>query len=354
MKQISRILFIALAMIMLGGANVNLSAGDFEVKLKNGHVLLFNIIDTQKKTLEVVYGGIDDLNTDPVPSGTVNIPGALRKDSVTYIVSAIADKAFNGADKVEKVEIPSSVTRIGDYAFEGCSSLKEVVFGQADQIFGKEVFKDCTSLENPVFGSKWRRVNLAEFRWSDSLKTVKIPASVMTITGLKNLAHLENIEVAPDNVKFSTNDGMLYSADRKTFYACPCGRSGHVVVNDGTEIVLEGALRDCPGVESVEFPASLTKMSYLEFCNEKNIKTIIFTSGMPPRTALKNDMEIFALRLATQEARIVVPDKAYKIYCSTICNEEGDYCNINGKQAGTCFEISMASSRNIVRQSKVK
>lgn len=354
MKQISRILFIALAMIMLVGVHVRLSAGDFEVKLRSGHVLLFNIIDPQKKTLEVAYGGIVITNTDSLPSGAVNIPGALRKDSVTYIVSAIANKAFRGADKVEKVEIPSSVKSIGDYAFEGCSSLKEVVFGQADQIFGKEVFKDCTSLENPVFGSKWHRVNLAEFKWSDSLKAVKIPASVVTITGLKNLAHLEKIEVAPDNVKFSTNDGMLYSADRKTFYACPCGRTGNVVVSSGTEVVLEGALRDCPGVEKVEFPSSLLKMSYLEFCNEKNIKTIVFLSGMPPRTALKDNMEIFALRLASQDAEIVVPDKAYRVYCTAICNEEGDYCNINGKQAGTCFEMNMASSRNIVKLGKVK
>lgn len=354
MKRITRILFIALAMIMAGGASVKLLAHDFEIRLKSGNVLFFNVTDTLKKTVEVTYGGSATQTRDSLPEGELVIPGALRRDSVTYIVSSIGPRAFSGAAKLVKVTIPSSVKKIGDYAFEDCGALKEIVLGPVDQVLGKEVFRNCTSVSSVVFGVKWRRVNLAEFRWSDSLKMVRIPASVADIKGLKNLEHLEHIEIESGNRKFSSYDGMLYSANGKTFYACPCGRKGNIAVKQGTETVLEGAFRACPGVESVDFPSSLSKMSYLEFSDEKNVKRISFASGVPPRTAVKDGTEVFALRIASQDMVISVPDSAYRTYCSAICSSDGEYCNIGGKQAGVCVAATMASSANIVKHSKIK
>ena len=123
---------------------------------------------------------------------------------------------------------PISPTPVGDFTVPSEIDGKRVV------AIGDRFFKNCSDMTS-----------------------VTIPASVTNLTGGafiiegNGYGNLTNITVAADNPAYKEIDGILYTKDGKTLVACPCAKSGDIVVAAETEYIGEYAFYHT-SVRSVE------------------------------------------------------------------------------------------------------
>lgn len=80
-------------------------------------------------------------------STAVDIPSIHNGRSVI----AIADEAFSGNDRIEKIEIGNGVSVIGRCAFLNCRKLKRISFPDSVSSVNASAFCGCSSLEYTVY-----------------------------------------------------------------------------------------------------------------------------------------------------------------------------------------------------------
>lgn len=313
---------ILLGAFLLSG--VGAYAHDFTATV-NGQRLYFEITSKNKKTVSVTYNGsIADKKSLDI-DGIVEIPAKIEHDNIVYDVNAIGQKAFANADRLKGIVIPSGVETIGDFAFEDCDSLKSVVFPGNTVTLGQGVFFKCPVISDVTIGSDWKTIDFTMFRWSDKLTSISIPAKIEKIQGIKKLVSLKNISVDPNNMKFSSYDGMLYSKDGTTLFACPRAYAGNVKVNDGTYRVLRGALIDCLDITSIDLPATVQSISFRETSRMKNLDNIILRGETPVITGYMNGTGRFFFKLANPKANITVLSTVKEQYLSNLAAMAGEY-----------------------------
>lgn len=305
-------------------AGVGAYAHDFTATVK-GQRLYFEITSKTKKTVAVTYNGSRADRKSPDIEGIVEIPAKIRHNGIVYEVNAIGQKAFADADRLKGVVIPSGVESIGDFAFEDCDSLQSVVFPGNPVNLGQGIFFRSPAIENVTIGSDWKNIDFTMFRWSDRLTSVTIPAKIEKIQGIKKLVALKTISVDPNNKKFASSGGMLYSKDGATLYACPRAYAGTAKVKEGVTKVLGGALIDCPAITSIDLPATLQSISFRETSRMKNLANIILRSETPVITGYIGQSGRFFFQLANPKAEIIVLSSAKERYLSDLATAAGEY-----------------------------
>lgn len=303
----------------------------------NGQRLYFEITSKTKRTAAVTFNGCITDKKTPTICGNVEIPAKIKHDNVIYEVTSIGQKAFANARNLKGIVIPSGVESIGDFAFENCDSLTNVVFPGNPVALGQGIFFRCPSISNITIGSDWKTIDFAMFRSSDSLKTINIPAKIEKIQGVKKLKKLQQITVDPNNSKFASTEGMLYSKDCSIFYACPRSYSGKVVVKDGVSKVLDGSLIDCPDVTAIDFPASLASISFRETGRMKNLEYIVMRGKKPVDTGYEGGEGKFFFLFPNAKTQIVVQSSAKKAYEGALPTAGSEYAE---KQGGVPFTVS--------------
>ena len=313
--------------IILGAtlfAGVGANAHDFTATV-NGQRLYFEITNKSKKTVSVTFNGsIADKKSSEV-AGIIEIPAKVRHNDIIYDVKSIGQKAFANADRLKGVVIPSGVETIGDFAFEDCDSLQSIVFPGNPVNLGQGVFFKCADISNVTIGSDWKNIDLTMFRWSDKLTSITIPAKIEKIQGVKKLTALDNIQVDPNNSRFSSFSGMLYSKNLSTLYACPRAYKGGITVKEGTAKILPGALIDCVDITSIDLPSTIMSVSFHETSRMKGLETIILRSDVPVITGYLNGEGKFLFQLANPTAYIIVKNTAKEKYITDLATEAGEY-----------------------------
>lgn len=310
--------------LMLLTATFGAKAHDFSTTI-DGQRLYFDITNKSKRTAAVTYNGSITDRKENKLSGKVKIPSKVKHDNVVYEVTAINPKAFAEAKQLKGIVIPFGVESIGDFAFEGCESLSSVVFPGNPVSLGQGVFFKCTSISDVTIGSDWTSIDFTMFRWSDALEYINIPAKIEKVQGVKRLKNLTEITVDTNNERFSDHDGMLYSKDGKTLYACPRGYAAKVKIQDGTENVIPGALIDCLNVSYIDFPSTLKSLSFRETSRMENLTTVVMRSSTPIETAYIDGSGKFLLQIANEKVTIVIPSESKKGYESALATMPGEY-----------------------------
>lgn len=59
-----------------------------------------------------------------------------------YVVSGVADNAFNNAPSVSSLVVPGTIYEIGEKAFSGCTNLKRVVIEDGVKVIGYRAFQN--------------------------------------------------------------------------------------------------------------------------------------------------------------------------------------------------------------------
>lgn len=187
-------------------------------------------------------------------SGALTISGSGKMPDFSSVANAAPwDKQ---KDKIQSAVIESGVQSISGGAFSGCTALEKVSISETVTQIDLNAFGGCTSL--------------AAF------------------------------EVAEGNKAFSSDGGVLFSAD-KELLRCPVGKSADYTVPSGTVAIAGGAFKDCAKLESLVIPDSVISIGESAFENCAALKRITL-----PKNITKLEASCFSGCAALAE--IALPD----------------------------------------------
>ena len=189
-------------------------------------------------------------------ASTLEIPAEISGRPV----KALGD--FFSADSgktLTSVRLPAGLERIGDCAFADCKRLSSLVFPSSLAEVGGEAFEGCSALTQLV-----------------------IPANVREIDfgAVARCAALAKIDVAPENPRFRSVDGVLFDAETKTLLAFPPGGSERCVVPNGVERIAYGAFEFSPRLAEIVLPASVRSVGAYAFYECSDLTAIRFPAAL--------------------------------------------------------------------------
>lgn len=230
---------------------------------------------------------------------SVDIP-----DSVTTVGSYM----FYGCTGLTSVTLGSSVEMIYDYAFSGCTALTSVTIKGYLTDIGNGAFSDCTALQSFTIPDSVNTIGDGAFAGCAGLTSVMVPSSVMSMDGgaFSNCPGLTQINVAFGNFYFTSEDGVLFNADKSIIVKYPAGRSGEYSIPSSVTKIGDSAFLDCNGLTSVVIPDSVTRIEYGAFYGCCGLTDI----AIPNRVAFIGGS---AFRSCSMLTSVTIPDSVTTI-----------------------------------------
>lgn len=159
---------------------------------------------------------------------------------------------------------------------------------------------------------------------------------------------IENIDINPKNKYYTSIDGIVYTADKKTLIRCPVGKSGKVVIPDGVTTIGRHAFRSCK-ISEVVIPDSVTEIGISAF-TESHIQDFTLGKGM-------TYIGKYMFSTCKNIKHIHIPSHIKEIMSSAFsaCNAEDIVLDEGVKRIGlNAFEVSTANDTKIILPSSVK
>lgn len=339
---------IFLPLLLVLGANGIAAGQDFSVADREGNNYYFNVIDSQNNYVELTFAGKASKPDVYAYRGDLTIPVKVKHDGTVYTVKSIGPKAFAGAVELTGVTIPASVDYICEFAFDNCTKLSKIIFPGSQVEIMKGAFFRCSSLKNITLGSDWKTIDLEIFKWSKSLREIRIPAKVTKISNVKSLPCLAKIDVDDNNPNFASVSGVLYNKDKTILYACPLAYSGTLYVCEGTVEIYNGALNDCARLSGVVFPKSLTSVSYQVLSRAVSLVSVRFMANSVVKTAEINGAKYFALiNPNAASVKIEVPAPLKKLYKSAMKYPGYNFSEIDGGVTKKIYSEQLVLVKNV-------
>ncbi|MBQ2252364.1 MAG: leucine-rich repeat domain-containing protein, partial [Clostridia bacterium] len=205
------------------------------------------------------YGTAFLVGVEETVTGDVVIPSTLGGMEV----SAIGASVFYDRTDITSVTIPNTVERICDHAFSGCTSLAEVTIPDSVKELDRFAFGSCTSLV---------RVNIGQ-----GLEIFDVYGDFSAFTGC---SALEEIHVSVENKTFASEDGVLFSKDKKTLIDYPEGKKdASYTIPSGVSVIREQAFADANRLNTVSISADVKTIGDYAFARA-NLTSVVFSEGV--------------------------------------------------------------------------
>ena len=263
----------------------------------------YKMLDGVKIIDDSAFDGCISLTSITIPDGVTNIDCWAFSDCTSLTSIVIPDSvmeigwdAFSGCANLTSITIPDSVTSIDNYAFLGCTSLTaiNVATGNKNYVSVNGVLynKDKTELicypaekkgnnYKILDGVKW--IYSYAFDGCASLTSVTIPNSVMIINdwAFGGCTNLTAINVAAENSRYTSVNGVLYNKDKTTIKCYPAGQKGksYSILNSVIDIE-DGAFNGCTNLTSITIPDSVTNIDRRAFSGCTNLTSITIPNGV--------------------------------------------------------------------------
>ncbi len=163
--------------------------------------------------------------------------------------------------------VPSGVTKIGDQAFQCCEKLTEIKLPEGLEIIGERSFSSCDLLTEIKLPESLKEIGGRAFAGCINLESAFIPKNVTNINGIlfSSSSKITSIDVDEDNEVYSTIDGMLYETATMKLMECPRGKSGDLVIPEGTKIIGDDVFFYCSNLINVVLPEGLEEIGMCAF-----------------------------------------------------------------------------------------
>lgn len=219
-------------------------------------------------------------------SETLNVTGS---DGINIYNSA----AFNGS-AIDRLPFVNGVKCINGMVFDIDTECDNVIFPDEDE--------DLHAIANHLPFWKIKQITVHRgstvqllHRYNMLLKTVNIcgsfgesvcqtkeeRASRLTIDSIVELCGregVENMNIFDDSKTYKSIDGIVYSYDGKSLLKCPCDKTGHISIPEGTEVIAASAFKHSR-IDSVSFPSTLNKLENDAFASS-TVKKVDFGTGI--------------------------------------------------------------------------
>ena len=201
----------------------------------------------------------------------VEIPAKLGGSPVRVI----GISAFSSNQTLTDVTIPEGVTTLKDMAFYNCKNLVSAALPSTLTAMEGEAFALCPKLTGIVLPDGLTKLDTMAFHGS-GLTSVTIPKSLTDFYQFFDTASLRSIDAAPENPKFASVGGVLYSKDKKDLIQYPASRPDtDYQIPEGVLYLSARAFAGCRYLLNVTAPASLV-FAYGSFSYCDSLRTVVF------------------------------------------------------------------------------
>lgn len=210
-------------------------------------------------------------------------------------VEEIGPHAFDYCDISQPVSIPSSVKKIGAFGFYG-TNMAEVTLPEgieieiagfrgsgierltlpADIKLGDGVFSSCLFLGSLTISEGVKSIPEATFATCGSLRKINFPASVEYIGPrvLLNCPSLQEINVAAGNPNYMTENGVLFTKNKRSLIAYPQKREASYEVPYGVREIQGGAFYGSSYLERITIPFTVDTIASQAFFGCEKLQEI--------------------------------------------------------------------------------
>lgn len=112
-------------------------------------------------------------------------------------------------------------------------------------------------------------------KWT--LKSITIPRNMQEI---KEIDVQESIEVSPDNMYFSVQEGVLFDKNKTKLISCPQKKEGAYEIPDSVTCICDSAFIGCSNLTSVTIPDSVTSIGNDAFCACSGLTSVTIPNGV--------------------------------------------------------------------------
>lgn len=141
--------------------------------------LTYTVIDANNHYVEVKKQ-LNEFNNNQIK--VVNIPPTVTFNGQEYIVTKIADYAFQYSNSLQTVTIPNTVTSIGNNAFQGCGMLEEVNMPNTISEIGSAAFQECHKLHSISLPDNLTAISDDLFHSCHNLNEIILPEGIVSIS----------------------------------------------------------------------------------------------------------------------------------------------------------------------------
>lgn len=214
-------------------------------------------------------------------TGVLTISGSGAMDDYSYNLPA---PWAEYCSYIKSLTIEPGITSIGDEAFHHCRQLSNVTIPDSVTSIGNSAVNDCDlALRSIIIPDKVTSIGEYAFERCYLLSSITIPANVKSIgTEAFGLCFkLMEINVDPDNSKYKSIDGVLFSKDESELIRYPAGKTGSYTIPKNVKTIYSHAFDRSLELTSVIIPAeSVTTIGYFAFDCCKSLKSIEFSNGV--------------------------------------------------------------------------
>jgi len=195
-------------------------------------------------------------------------------------ITSIGEYAFFGCTGFTGIILPDSVITIGEHAFYGCSGLNDITIGDNVTSIGYRAFQSCYNLIGINLPDSIIGIGDYAFFNCFGLTDITIPANVTSIGDdvFGYCDSLEAINVVPDNIAYSSIDGVLYNKDFSTLIRWPAGKIETVLIPDSVTTIDIGAIAECIWLTGITIPGNVTGIGDYAFEGCSNLVSVTFES----------------------------------------------------------------------------
>ena len=171
-------------------------------------------------------------SSNPASPTSVNIPGIVLSNGITYKVTEVADNAFLNCTNVTGVTMQTGIKIIGESAFSGCTSLNNMVVPEGVERLNESAFAGCTSMTNISIPSTTLLIEEECFSNCTSLLTMRCDAMFVPETAANAFNYIPislNIQVPANAVNAYKNAEPWRNYNITKYYPYQIG--DHTVVD---------------------------------------------------------------------------------------------------------------------------
>ena len=223
-------------------------------------------------------------------TGDVTIPENVTYNGVTYNVTTIGYRAFQGCSNLTSVTIPNSVTTIDRYAFQGCSGLTEVTIPNSVTSIGNSAFMGCSGLPEVTIPNSV--TSIGDYAFSDCYIYIgKFDNNSGLDAEINNYWGVRFVDSREDGFCISNGELLEYVGTEKTIiipnsvtsigdYAFSyCSSLTSITIPNGVTSIGNSAFANCSSLAEVTIPNSVIAIGDRAFSGCSSLKSISVESG---------------------------------------------------------------------------